>query len=192
MAGLGDRTSRNSGKTHSGTAKKFYMMQVQRVFCWFVFFFLNSDSLKYVFCKTNEIKTSGSEEERQELENRTGLVHTDTHTHNYFVSSEKKWIWRAQDFNRTHNCGKVTWRCQTTGNYQKNLSAQSAAIFIVLWQISTQSGTPGLAPGPALTNCQGRGAVICLRWGFLRSLLQTCGFTFPLSLQEMAGQWNAE
>lgn len=56
---------------------------------------------------------------------------------------------KVPDFIRIHNCGKVTWRCQTTGNYQKNLSAQSAAIFIVLGQIHPQSGTPGLAHSPA-------------------------------------------
>lgn len=104
----------------------------------------------------------------------------------------RKSLGRVPDFISSHNCGKRTRRCQTTGNYQKNLSAQSAAIFIVLWQIYTQSGAPGLAWSPGLTNCQGRGVVICLRWGFLHSLLKTCGFAFPLSPQEMAGQWDAK
>lgn len=120
-------------------------------------------------------------------------LHTLTGTHRQWPCTQVVQAdFKGPDLVRNSHCGKVTWRCQTTGNYPKSLSAQSTAIFIVLWQIYTQSGTPGLARRPALTNCQGRGAVICLRWGFLHSLLKTCGFTFPLSLQEMAGQWNAE
>lgn len=48
------------------------------LFVAFLFVCFNSDSLKYVFCKMNEIKTSGSEEERQGLESRARLVYTHT------------------------------------------------------------------------------------------------------------------
>lgn len=134
--------------------------------------------------KRIKLKHLGARRKGKGLESRARLVHTHTHTHKITLfptkKKKKKVGLKAQDFTRTHNCGKVTWRCQTTGNYQKNLSAQSAAIFIVLWQIYTQSGTPGLAPGPALTNCQGRGAESFVFSGVsYGSLLQTCGFTFP-------------
>lgn len=117
---------------------------------------------------------------------------TQSHRHSWcFAARLGNQISRVLDFGGFCNSGKVTQRCQMTGNYPGSVSTINA-IFIVLWQIYTQSGTPGLACSPALTNCQGRRAVICLQWGFLRSFLKTCGFTFPLSLQEMAGQWNTE
>ena len=169
-------------------------------------YFSNSGSLKYEFCKRGfksniwELKAedgnvSGGRRPRRAAR-RQKRASPCRQAHGRVQTSRPGQMAAfgcpPQTLSENDRCGKGTQRCQTTGNYPKSLSAQSTVIFIVLWQIYTWSGTPGLARRPDLTNCQGIGAVICLRRGFLPSLLKTCGFTFPLSLQEMAGQWNAE